>query len=224
MDEAGLDIVNWGTIEFNDAWRRQRELADAILMKGANDTLVLCEHPDVITLGRLSKEGSVVTDSAVLNHRGVQVVEIDRGGEATVHNPGQLVGYPIFHLERSKPDLHWFLRTIEECIIEAIAEFGVVGGRVEGRTGVWVDADRKICAIGIHCRKWVTTHGFALNVSNDLSLFNDIIPCGIQDKGVTSISVECGRPIELTEVRTAVAAAFTRAFAPFHQNATSVNR
>jgi len=210
-----VEVVEWGLVDFEDAWRRQRELADAILLKGASDTLALCEHPDVITLGRLTKDGSILTELNVLEHRGVQIVEIDRGGEATVHNPGQLVGYPIFHLERSKPDLHWFLRTIEECIIQALQEFGITGGRVDGKTGVWIDGDRKICAIGIHCKKWVTTHGFALNVSNDLSLFNDIIPCGITDKGVTSMENELGSTVQMTQVRLSIASAFRRAFAPF---------
>lgn len=204
--------ADWGTIEFEEAWRRQRELSDAILLNNAPDTLVLCEHPAVITLGRTTKQGSVVTAAEVLRARGVHVVEIDRGGEATVHNPGQLVGYPIFHLERTKPDLHWFLRTIEQSIIDALATFGLSAGRVEGLTGVWIDEQRKICAIGIHCRRWVTTHGFALNVNNELDLFSDIVPCGITDRGVTSMARELGRPVDFSQVRTAVAVAFEKNF------------
>ena len=211
-----MDVVDWGVIDFDDAWQRQREHADAILLQGANDTLFLCEHPDVITLGRLTKEGSILTQRDILQHRGVKVVEIDRGGEATVHNPGQLVGYPVFHLERTNPDLHWFLRTIEQCIISALGEFDLQGDRVEGRTGVWIEGQRKICAIGIHCKKWVTTHGFALNVSNDLSLFNDIIPCGITDKGVTSLENEVGHAVDMGTAKEVVAASFNAAFAPFH--------
>lgn len=205
-------VVDWGTIEFEEAWRRQRELSDAILLEGAPDTLVLCQHPDVITLGRITKEGSVVTNADLLRARGINVLEIDRGGEATVHNPGQLVGYPIFDLNRTKPDLHWFLRTIEQSIIDALASFGLHTGRVPGLTGVWVEEQRKICAIGIHCRRWVTTHGFALNVNNDLSLFQDIVPCGITDRGVTSLSQELGQPVEFTEVMDAVKAAFVQNF------------
>lgn len=205
--------ADWGIIDFEEAWRRQRELSDAILLEGAPDTLVLCEHPDVITLGRATKQGSVVTSADLLRHRGVHVVEIDRGGEATVHNPGQLVGYPVFLLERTKPDLHWFLRIIEQSIIDALATFGVESGRVDGLTGVWVEEQRKICAIGIHCRRWVTTHGFALNVNNDLRLFSDIIPCGITDRGVTSLSQELGRPVDLDLVKEEVRRAFVENFA-----------
>lgn len=204
--------ADWGIIDFEEAWRRQRELSDAILLNNAADTLVLCEHPSVITLGRTTKQGSVVTAADVLRSRGVHVVEIDRGGEATVHNPGQLVGYPVFHLERTKPDLHWFLRTIEQSIIDALATFGLTAGRVEGLTGVWIDEQRKICAIGIHCRRWVTTHGFALNVNNDLELFSDIVPCGITDRGVTSLARELGRPVDFDQVKKAVVAAFEQNF------------
>jgi lipoyl(octanoyl) transferase len=205
-------VVDWGTIEFEEAWRRQRELSDAILLDGAPDTLVLCQHPDVITLGRITKQGSVVTNADLLRARGVNVLEIDRGGEATVHNPGQLVGYPIFDLNRTKPDLHWFLRTIEQSIIDALQSFGLQTGRVPGLTGVWVEEQRKICAIGIHCRRWVTTHGFALNVNNDLSLFQDIVPCGITDRGVTSLSQELGHPVEFDQVTDAVTSAFVQNF------------
>ena len=207
-----MEVVDWGLIEFEDAWRRQRELSDAILRQGAPDTLVLCEHPDVITLGRITKDGSVLTNVDLLKARGVKVIPIDRGGEATVHNPGQLVGYPIFNLQRTKPDLHWFLRSIEQGIIDALKEFGVQSERVEGLTGVWVDGQRKVCAIGIHCSRWITTHGFALNVSNDLGLFNDIVPCGIQDKGVTSMQNELMKSVDIEDVKNKISTAFSNIF------------
>jgi len=211
-----MNVVDWGVIDFEEAWRRQRELADAILRSNEPDTLVFCEHPSVITLGRLTKQGSVLTEAALLRERGVHVVEIDRGGEATVHTPGQLVGYPIFNLQRTKPDLHWFLRTIEQAVIDAVQDFGIASDRVEGLTGVWVHGSRKICAIGIHCSRWVTTHGFALNVSNPLDLFNEIIPCGITDKGVTSIAAECASPPNMAAVKDALRREFDRHFvAPF---------
>ena len=203
-----MDVQDWGLIDFNDAWRRQRELSDAILHEDAPDTLVFCEHPSVITLGRNTQEGSVVEAMSTLAGNNVEVIEINRGGEATVHNPGQLVGYPIMNLQRSKPDLHWFLRTIEQCIIDALKDFGIDSGRVDGLTGVWVGGQEKICAIGIHCSRWVTSHGFALNVNNDLSLFNTIVPCGITDRGVTSMEKLVGGPVDLADVKRSIESAF----------------
>jgi lipoyl(octanoyl) transferase len=205
-------VQQWGTIEFRDAWRRQRELVDAILHQDHPDTLVLCEHPSVITLGRTTQQGSVLTHGDLLRMRNVDVIEIDRGGEATVHNPGQLVGYPIFNLQRSKPDLHWFLRTVEQSIIDALQTFNLQSGRVDGLTGVWIGAERKICAIGIHCSKWVTSHGFALNVCNELALFSDIVPCGITDRGVTSIEREINPCPPLDIVASAVIDSFRKNF------------
>jgi len=207
-----MEVVDWGCIDFSEAWHRQREIADAILVANHPDTLVLCEHFPVITRGRLTQQSAVLESIEQLEGRGVSVLNIDRGGEATVHNPGQLVGYPIVHLERHRTDLHWFLRAIEQCIIDVLHDFEIQAGRVEGKTGVWINGDRKVCAIGIHCRKWVTTHGFALNVCNDLSLFQSIIPCGIRDKGVTSMEQELGRPILVDQVRGHVAASFQRMF------------
>ncbi len=205
-------VQNWGTIDFHDAWRRQREVVDAIVHHDHPDTLVFCEHPSVITLGRTTQKGSLLTQREILAMRGVDVIEIDRGGEATVHNPGQIVGYPIFNLERTKPDLHWFLRTVEQSVIDALQTFGVESGRVDGLTGVWIEQQRKICAIGIHCSRWVTSHGFALNVHNDLSLFNDIIPCGITERGVTSLVRELPECPTADVVRTALEQSFRNCF------------
>ena len=196
-----MNVTNWGRIDFATAWRRQRELVDAVLFHDEPDTLVFCEHDPVITLGRTTGEGSVLASSELLAAQGVNIIEIDRGGEATVHNPGQLIAYPIFHLERTKPDLHWFMRTVEQAVIDALQTFGIKAGRVQGLTGVWIDERRKICAIGVHCRKWVISHGLALNVNNDLSLFDAIIPCGIRDRGVTSMTRELGATITPDEVR-----------------------
>lgn len=205
-------VENWGTIDFRDAWRRQRELVDAILHQDHPDTLVFCQHPSVITLGRTTQQGSVVTQQDLLAMRNVDVIEIDRGGEATAHNPGQLIGYPIFNLQRTKPDLHWFLRTVEQSIIDALANFDVFAGRVQGLTGVWIEEQRKICAIGIHCSRWVTSHGFALNVQNDLSLFADIVPCGITDRGVTSLEREIAPCPSMDAVRESVEISFRNNF------------
>ena len=207
-----MNVVDWGLIDYEEAWQRQRELADAILSSNEPDTLVFCEHPAIITLGRTTQQGAIVADSAELQRRGVVVVENDRGGEATIHSPGQLVGYPVFNLERTKPDLHWFLRSIEQSIISMLGSFGITGKQVQGLTGVWVGDDRKICAIGIHCKRWVTTHGFALNVNNDLSLFDTIIPCGILDKTVTSMEKELGNEVFHTLVKEQVTKAFRHQF------------
>lgn len=212
LTHVNMNVQEWGTIDFELAWHRQRELVDAVSFQNEPNTLVLCEHPDVITRGRTTEIDGVLFSDDELAARNIRSIAIDRGGEATVHSPGQLVGYPIFHLERLKPDLHWFLRTVEQCIIDAIAEFGLKGGRVEGRTGVWIDGERKICAIGIHCKRWVIYHGFALNVNNDLSIFDAIVPCGIHDAGVTSISSEVGHDVPMADVREAVLRAFRHHF------------
>lgn len=210
-----MNVEDWGLIDFNDAWRRQRELTDAILHHDHPDTLVFCQHPPVITLGRNTQHGSVLASRELLGSMGVDVIEINRGGEATVHNPGQLVGYPIFNLQRTKPDLHWFLRTIEQCVIDALAEFGILAGRVDSLTGVWIQEQRKVCAIGIHCSRWVTSHGFALNIENDLGLFSAIVPCGITERGVTSVAAETTHKITLEMVQNAVLQQF---LAKFSQN------
>lgn len=213
-----MNVEDWGLIDFDDAWRRQRELSDAILHQDHPDTLVFCQHPPVITLGRNTQQGSVLASAELLGSMGVDVIEINRGGEATIHNPGQLVGYPIFNLQRTNPDLHWFLRTIEQCIIDALAELDLASGRVEALTGVWVNQQRKICAIGIHCSRWITSHGFALNVDNDLDLFSSIVPCGITERGVTSIAAELRKPVSLEIVQDAVLRQF---LAKFSQNIPS---
>jgi lipoyl(octanoyl) transferase len=205
-------VEDWGLIDFNEAWRRQRELSDAILHRDHPDTLVFCQHPPVITLGRNTQSGSVLASRELLQTMGVEVVEINRGGEATIHNPGQLVGYPIFHLQRTKPDLHWFLRTIEECIIDALGEFDIHAGRVDGLTGVWIEQQKKICAIGIHCSRWVTSHGFALNVANNLDLFSMIVPCGITERGVTSMQLVHGTNIDPGSVQTVIERHFRSKF------------
>ncbi|TAE31684.1 MAG: lipoyl(octanoyl) transferase LipB [Candidatus Kapaibacterium sp.] len=185
-----LHIEDWGMIEFHAAWERQKTL-QALIQSGERDsTLVFCQHPSVITIGKAGSRANVLADDESLQRSGIQVVDINRGGDATLHNVGQLVGYTLFRLTDYTPDLHWFLREIEECVIETIAAFGLKGGRVEGLTGIWLEDARKICAIGLHCSRWVTSHGFALNVCNNIAEFSHIIPCGIQDKAVTSLYEE----------------------------------
>lgn len=207
-----MHVTNWGRIDFDTAWRRQRELVDAVLLHDEPDTLVFCEHDPVITLGRTTEQGSVLLPRELLDAQGINVIEIDRGGEATVHNPGQLIAYPIFNLERTKPDLHWFMRTVEQAVIDALLQFNISAGRVPGLTGVWINESRKICAIGVHCRKWVISHGLALNVNNDLSLFDTIIPCGIRDRGVTSMAAELQSAVSMDDVRSALELAMRRNF------------
>jgi len=185
-----IAIQEWGILDFTEAWERQRVLAGEVLRGERPSTLVLCQHPSVITIGRNGTDANIIATPLELAQKNIQVIPINRGGDVTLHNIGQLVGYPIFRLTDFREDLHWFLREIEACIIETIAEFGLTGGRIEQATGVWIEGQRKVCAIGIHCSRWVTSHGFALNVCNDMSEFELIIPCGIEDKGVTSISEE----------------------------------
>ena len=170
-----LEYQDWGLIEYRTAWEKQKSLVDLIQKERNKNILVLCEHPSVITIGRSGKDSNILTSKEFLKLQGIDSVEIDRGGDVTLHNPGQLVGYPIFNLTSLKEDLHWFLREIEECIIELLLEFGVNSHRIEGLTGVWVDNMRKICAMGLHCSRWVTSHGFALNINNNLKEFNYII-------------------------------------------------
>ncbi len=195
-----MRFEDWGLIDFREGWERQKVLAEAVA-NGTDDTLVLCEHPDVITLGRNTKPGSVLTPPSVLMDNGVSVIEINRGGEATIHNPGQVVRYPIFNLQRSTPDLHHFLRSIEQAIIQTLQDFGLNSHRMPGLTGVWIEQSRKICAIGIHCSRWITSHGFALNVNNNLMLFNAIIPCGLPNKAVTSMEKELGFSVAIEDVK-----------------------
>lgn len=194
----------WGLVPFQEAWERQRELAFRVERGDAPNTLVLCQHPTVITIGRNGTTDNVLEDAARLSARGVDVIPIDRGGDVTIHNPGQLVGYPIFNLTTLKPDLHWFLRTLEASIIDSVSQFGIESSTVKGLTGVWVAEARKICAIGIHCRKWVIYHGFALNVYNDLADFDMIVPCGIPGRDVTSVERETGGKPSMELVEKAV--------------------
>ncbi len=195
-----IEVQNWGVIDFNEAWQRQKELVKDIQEKRNRNLLVLCQHPTVITIGRNGTPDNIKVNRNFLEKAGIPVYEIDRGGDVTLHNIGQLVGYPIFNLSSYREDLHWFLREIEEAIIELVAQYGIRAGRNKGLTGVWVGDARKICAMGLHSSRWVTYHGFALNVTNDLSEFGYIIPCGINDKSVTSIAEETSHSIVFEDV------------------------
>ena len=195
-----IEVQNWGLVDYKIAWDRQKALVKDIQEKRDRNVLVLCQHPTVITIGKNGTDVNVTANRDFLEKMGVSVYDIDRGGDVTMHNPGQLVGYPIFNLSSYKEDLHWFLREIEQIIIDLAADYGIKSNRIEGLTGVWVDGQRKICAMGMHCSRWVTYHGFALNVTNNLSEFDYIVPCGIEDKGVTSIEQEAGMHIAFEDV------------------------
>ena len=187
-----LFVCHLGTLPYADALDLQRSVARArIAGTLESDLLLLVEHPPVITLGRASKDAHLVASTAQLEARGVERFEVDRGGDVTFHGPGQLVGYPIFDLKQHKQDLHWYLRQLEKAIIQGVAPFGVTGSSSPGYTGVWVN-DRKLASIGVHARDWVTWHGFALNVTTDMSWFDLIVPCGIAGVTMTSVAREIG--------------------------------
>jgi len=185
-----LGIVALGRMAYGEALALQRDVA-ARRIAGTldHDVLLLVEHPPVITLGRGFQPRNLPIQRDAPARRGIEVHEIDRGGDVTFHGPGQLVGYPIFDLGGHRRDLHWFLRQMEEALITALAGFGIPGERAAGYTGVWTRG-RKIASIGIHVRQWVTWHGFALNVTTDLSYFDLIVPCGIPDVTMTSMQRE----------------------------------
>lgn len=207
-----LYSINLGSAPYQPVLELQRAAARArIAGEIDQDLLLLVEHPPVVTLGRSSKDAHLLASPEYLRANGVELFEVERGGDVTFHGPGQLVGYPIVDLKRHRKDLHWYLRQVEEALIRALAPFGIVGGRNAGYTGVWVD-DRKIASIGVHARDWVTWHGFALNVATDLRYFDLIVPCGIQSVRMTSVSEELGREVAIPEVATRVAAAFGDVF------------
>lgn len=207
-----LWIERLGVMDYARALDFQRAVAKArIANEIPEDVLLLLEHPPVVTLGRSSKEAHLLASPQLLAARGVELFEVERGGDVTFHGPGQLVGYPIIDLTRHRKDLHWFLRQVEESLIVALATFGIVAERNPGLTGVWTQG-RKIASIGVHARDWVTWHGFALNVSTDLSYFDLMVPCGIQQVTMTSVEVEVGRSVSVTEVEEATIAAFGQVF------------
>jgi lipoyl(octanoyl) transferase len=210
-----LWVQRLGRVPYAQALSLQRTLA-ASRITGAlpQDVLLLVEHPPVVTLGRAAKEQHLLASPELLTRRGVEVFDVERGGDVTFHGPGQLVGYPIIDLKRHRQDLHWYLRQVEDALIRALAVLGIDAGRNAGYTGVWTgEATRKIASIGVHARDWVTWHGFALNVTTDLSFFDLIVPCGIQAVKMTSISRELDDDVAWDVVETAVSRAFGDVFA-----------
>ncbi len=209
-------FIDWGLIDYHAAWDKQELLFnDTVALKGKNRTentaiatpnyLVFCEHLHVYTLGKSGHPENLLLDKQGLEEKQATYYKINRGGDITYHGPGQIVGYPILDLDNFFTDIHLYLRTLEEAVILTLADYGILAGRYEGFTGVWLDADnakaRKICALGVRCSRWVTMHGFAFNVNTDLNYFKNIVPCGIDDKDVTSLQRELGYPVSLDEVK-----------------------
>jgi len=193
-----------GRIPYAEALALQEELRDARLAGRASDTVLLLEHPDVVTLGRGARDASLHLDEAALCAAGYDVARVGRGGDATWHGPGQLVGYPILDLSRRTPDVHLYLRQLEQVLIDTLADYGIPSDRREGYTGVWLDERRKIASIGIGVRRWVTLHGFALNVACDLGRFAAIVPCGLAGVEMVDMRGVLGRDVELAGVRARV--------------------
>ena len=213
MAERELLTVPLGRLPYAEALELQRSIArDRISGAISQDVLLLMEHPPVVTLGRSSKEKHLVASPEFLQTHGVELFEVERGGDVTFHGPGQLVGYPIIDLKRHRQDLHWYLRKIEEALINTLADYDIRAERNTAYTGVWT-RDRKIASIGVHARDWVTWHGFALNVTTDLSFFDLIVPCGITGVVMTSISRELGsEEVSAQDVLERVSAKFAEAF------------
>jgi lipoyl(octanoyl) transferase len=203
-----LLITDLGLISYTDAYALQQRLVAARKANIIDDVLLLCEHPHVITLGRNANRNNLLASEHVLRQKNVELHATNRGGDITYHGPGQIVGYPILSLERIKRDVGWYVRTLEEAMIRASAEFGVTAYRVAGKTGIWVtavSAEEKLAAIGVHISRWVTSHGFAYNVSTDLRYFDLIVPCGITDRKATSLEKLLERCVSLAEVKPYVA-------------------
>jgi lipoyl(octanoyl) transferase len=210
-----VDVRRLGLVSYDDALALQQSLVEERRAGHVGDTLLLLQHPPVITLGVRTRHGPkhVVASAEQLEAEGVPVVETGRGGDVTYHGPGQLVGYPIIDLKPDRCDLHRYVRDLEEALIRTAADFDITAGRVPGLTGVWVDG-RKLAAIGVRVSSgWITSHGFALNVSTDLAFFDAIVPCGIRDCAVTSLEREAGGTIDLAPVVARVALHFADVFA-----------
>ncbi len=214
-----VNFIDLGLIDYKKAWDYQEEVFNKIVQtkvenrtalpdqqRPTSNYLLFCEHPHVYTLGKSGHESNLLVNDQQLKEKNATYYRINRGGDITYHGPGQIVGYPILDLDNFFTDIHKYLRFLEEMVIRTLAEYGIESGRSKGETGVWLDAEdplkaRKICAMGVRASRWVTMHGFALNVNADLSYFGNIIPCGIVDKAVTSMDKELGIKIDQEEVK-----------------------
>jgi lipoate-protein ligase B len=208
-------IVDLGLMGYAEAWMLQKRVVAARKAHAIEDVLLLCEHPHVITQGRNGKREHLLASEHVLQQKGVEFHATDRGGDITYHGPGQIVGYPILNLGAIRRDVVWYVRMLEEVMIRATLEFGITAERVEGKTGIWVryeNAEEKVAAIGVHISRWVTSHGFAYNVSTDLRYFDLIVPCGIADSKATSLERLLGRSVRREEIAPRIAKHFGEVF------------
>ena len=211
-DAIALEVRDLGLIPYAEALAIQADLVGRRRTGDIPDQLLLLQHPHVITLGTASSRSHVLADESRRGELGIDLVDVGRGGDVTYHGPGQLVGYPILDLKPDRKDVHQYLRDLEAVLVQALDEMGIRGEPVPDLTGVWVDG-RKIAAIGVRISSgWITSHGFALNVSNDLSFFETIVPCGIQDVSVTSVAKELGRPFGVSDILGIVSEAFSETF------------
>lgn len=216
MQNRKTTFIDWGLVDYQQAWDRQEQIFQEILdMKVQNrgrevpdptpNYLIFTEHPHVYTLGKSGHMEYLLLDEAGLREKEATFYKINRGGDITYHGPGQIVGYPILDLDNFFTDIHLYLRTLEEAIILTLKDYGIEAGRYPGYTGVWIDANsdnaRKICAMGVRASRWVTMHGFAFNVNANLEYFGNIVPCGIDDKDVTSMQRELGHAVDTEEVK-----------------------
>ena len=227
MKNKNIKVVDWGSLSYEEAWQRQEDYFSKIIDRKrenrklqrpfpTNNYLFLVIHPPVFTIGKSGKMEHLLLREKQLETKGISFFKTNRGGDITFHGPGQIVGYPLLDLDNFFTDIHRYLRCLEEVIIKTLADFGIVGARSDGETGVWLDLNtpfaRKICAMGVRASRWVTMHGFAFNVNTDLSYFDYIVPCGIQGKGVTSLAQELKKQVDEQEVKDGLLKHFTEVF------------
>jgi lipoyl(octanoyl) transferase len=209
------ELIDLGLIGYAEAWALQKRLVTARKAGAIENVVLLCEHPHVITQGRNGKRENLLASENVLRQKGVEFHATDRGGDITYHGPGQIVGYPILNLAAIRRDVVWYVRMLEEAMIRATAEFGIAAVRVPGKTGIWVQrgaTEEKLAAIGVHLSRWVTSHGFAYNLSTDLRYFDLIVPCGIADRKPTSLEKLLGHSVKRDEVAPRIAKYFGEVF------------
>lgn len=221
-NDTKIVFEDWGMVPYDQAWERQKSLFDQALLakkEGQHvvDTVVFCQHSPVITFGKSADRGNLLIGKERLTQLGFQLYEVDRGGDVTYHGPGQLVCYPVIDLEHFGIGIKQYIFTLEQVVIDMLAEEGIEAYRMEGATGVWLTSgrdlrERKICAIGVRSSRYITMHGFALNINTDLNHFSVINPCGFTDKGVTSLAVELGKEIAFDHIKNKIEMGMKEAF------------